>query len=331
VNAASSPADADRPERRPATIAAFEVGTRLLLALLTVALVSVLVFALVEVLPQDVAVVALGRESTEEQREAFRAELDLDDPAVTRYVRWASGVAQGDFGDSIISRQPISEQLMPRLKYTAILALISLVAGVSLAFLLAVSLARRSRRALRSVASSGALALSAVPEYVIGILLLALLASHFQVFPVVSGGVVNGDLKAYVLPALTLALVVASYVYRIAQVALTEASSSNYVRTAVLNGFSARYILWRQVVPVASVVVVNVIAINAIYLIGGVIVVENVFSYPGLGTYLVSAVQTKDLPAIEGVAVVLSALLIAINLLADVSVVALDPRLRSRA
>ena len=128
---------------------------------------------------------------------------------------------------------------------------------------------------------------------------------------------------------MTLALVSGSYVYRLARVSLIETLHATYVRSAVLHGFSPQRIMWRHVLPNAGIVLVNVVALNAIYLIGGVIVVENVFAYPGLGTLLVEAISTKDLPVIEGVAMITSAFIIIINLLADGLVVVLNPRLRT--
>jgi peptide/nickel transport system permease protein len=132
----------------------------------------------------------------------------------------------------------------------------------------------------------------------------------------------------YVLPVLTLSLVGAAYVYRFARVNVIETLSATYVRSAILRGYSRRRVLWRHVVPNASAAVVNVIALNVIYMFGGVIVVENVFAYPGLGSMLVGAIDAKDFPTVEAAALVMSAVIVAVNILADLAIRALNPRLR---
>src|SRR5207253_1657277 len=175
-----------------------------------------------------------------------------------------------------------------------------------------------------------AIGISALPEFVLAIVLLLIFAAELKVLPVFSGGIMEGDLASLALPSLTLGLAVAAYIFRIARVSVFETLSAAYVRTAVLHGLSPRRVLWRHVMPNAGVVVVNVVALNAIYMLGGVIVIENVFSYPGLGTLLVNAISGKDLPTVEGVAILTAVLLVAINLAADAVVLVLDPRLRTR-
>jgi peptide/nickel transport system permease protein len=199
-----------------------------------------------------------------------------------------------------------------------------------LALPLAVWAARRAGRILDVSVSAAAIAVSAVPEFVIAIGVIVVFVANLRWFPVSSNDIVEGDLRALALPVLTLTLGAAAYVFRHARVSVIETLSAPYVRTAVLNGFSPSRILWLHVMPNAAVVVVNAVALNAITLLSGVIVVESVFGYPGLGQLLVQAIVANDFPKIEAVAVVTTTLLVVINLLADSVVLLLDPRLRTR-
>lgn len=309
--------------------AARYIVTRALLGLLTVWLLSVAVFVAAEVIPQDPALAALGRESTPAQRALFRERAHLNDPAVERYVRWSAGIVRLDFGPSVITGQPIASQLMSRLGYTATLAGLSLLFGVALAIPLAMMAAQRSGSALDVVASGLAMAVVAVPEFVLGIGVLLIFAVEVHWLPVISSGIASGELSALVLPTVTLGLGVAAYVFRFARVSIEEALRAPYVRTAILNGLSGRRILFHHVLPNAGIVVVNAVALNAIYLLGSVIVVETVFSYPGLGTLLVNAIGNKDIVVIEGVSVIMATLFVTINFVADAVVLALNPRLRT--
>jgi peptide/nickel transport system permease protein len=304
---------------------------RAALAALTVWLVSVLVFAALNILPADPTTAALGPEATPEMRAAYRQLMNLDLPPVPRYLQWAAGMLRGDFGVSVVSRTAIAPELAERVAFTAVLGLVSLVLSLFLALPVAVLVARRVGRLLDVTVSAVAIAVSAVPEFVVAIGVVVIFVSYLRMFPVSSGGIAEGDLNALVLPVLTLTLGAAAYVYRHARVSVIETMSAPYVRTAVLNGFAPSRILWRHVMPNAAVVVVNAVALNAITLLSGVIVVENVFGYPGLGQLLVQALVANDFPKIEAVAVVTTTLLVLITLLADSVVLLLDPRLRRQA
>lgn len=321
--------DGPRPRSRRRLLG--YLGRKLAIAVLTVWVASAVVFVVVEVLPQDPALHALGREATQEQRAAFRERMGLNDPPHERYAGWLAGMLQLDFGRSIISGDRFDGLLLSRLLNTTILAVVSLLLALLLALPLAVAAAQRAGGRLDVATSAGAIAIVAMPEFVLGTLLILLLASQLRIVPVSSAGIAQGDLRALLLPALTLGLGVGAYVFRLARVSLIETAASAYVRTAMLNGFSRRRILWRHVMPNASIVIVNVVALNAIFLLSGVIVVENVFAYPGLGKMLVDAINDKDFVVIEAVTLVTATLLVTINLIADGIVLLLDPRLRSRA
>jgi peptide/nickel transport system permease protein len=316
---------------RAGTAGLAAVAAKLVTGLLTVVLASVVVFLAVEVLPRDPARTALGNESTAAQREAFRHQYGLDDPPIQRYARWAGRMVRGDFGESIISGRPIARELWPRLGRTALLALLAVLISVAVGVPLAVRAARRPGGALDTAANLVSTGLSSVPEFVLGLVLVYLVASRLHLLPVLSNRVDQGQWSGLVLPALTLGLAAVSYVFRFARVGVVEVAGAPFVRAARLRGFSERRLTWRHVLPVAGSAVVNVVALNAIYLLGGVIVIENLFAYPGLGTLLLGGVRDNDLPTIEAVAVVTAALLVAINFAADVAVTLLNPRLRHRS
>ncbi|MFI5953267.1 ABC transporter permease [Cryptosporangium sp. NPDC051539] len=324
----STAAPALIPFRHPSWRFLRVVASKVVVGVLTVWLASVVVFAAVEVLPQDPARVALGIESSEAQRAQFREEHGLNDGAAERYLRWASGIVRGDFGTSIVSGRPIADELAPRLYYTAILALAAVALSVVIGLPLAMIAARRPGGAFDTGVNMLTVSLSAVPEFVIGILLAWLFASQLGLLPLVSTSIQDGNFAALVLPTLTLGLMAVSYVYRFSRVGVIEAGQAPFIRAATLRGVSSRRVTTHHVLPVAGGAVVNVVALNAIYLLGGVVVVENVFSYPGLGTLLVTGVQTNDLPVIEAVAVATAALLVAINLAADTLDAAMNPRTR---
>lgn len=304
---------------------------RVAIAALTVWLVSVLVFAAIQLNPTNPAIVALGAQSTHRARIIFDHRMHLDLPPVQRYLEWVGGIIHGDFGTSVINGLPIHDLVLQRLWFTALLAIISIIVSTLLALPLAVFAARRVGSATEIGLSTGAVALSAIPDFVLALGVLLLGAVVFRAFPVTSTGVADGDYSGLVLPAITIVLGAAAYVFRLARVSVVETLSAPYARAATLRGFSRRRVLWRHILPNASIVVVHVVALNAISLMAGQIIVENVFAYPGLGTLLVQSINNNDLPVIEAVAVLTAAFLVVINLLADGLVHVLDPRIRQRA
>lgn len=299
------------------------------MALLTVFITTIVVFAAVEVLPQDPARAALGIDSTAAQRAAFRHQYGLDQPALERYFHWLGGLLHGRFGNSVISHQPIAQDLWPRLQNTATLAVIAIAISLVIGIPLAVRGAQKPGGFFDTAANFASVSASAVPEFVLGMVLSYIFASELGWLPVLSDGVDSGQLTGLVLPSVTLGLGAVSYVFRFARVGVIEISQAPHIRAAILRGTSQRRITYRHILPLATATVVNVVALNAIYLLGGVIVVENLFAYPGLGTLLLSGVSDNDLPTIEAVAVVTATLLVTINLAADMVVVLLNPRLRS--
>ena len=309
------------------------VVSRALLSLLTLLLVSVIIFAMLEVLPGDVASRILGRDATPESLAALRAQLHLEEPALQRYLDWLGGILRGDFGQALTSSRPVTEILAPRIFNTLVLSAAAFVLYLPLALIPATVQAVRREGALDHAVSVITLVLLSTPDFLLGTLLLIAFVITIPVFPAMS--LVDQSsgfaeyLRAIALPAITLAIVMAVYAVRMLRDNLIEVLDSEYVRMAELKGLPRRQVLLRHALPNALVPTLNITALNLAYLIGGVVIVEKVFSYPGFGSLLVDALQLRDLPLIEATVLIAAAVYVGANLLADVSAILLNPRLRA--
>jgi peptide/nickel transport system permease protein len=229
----------------------------------------------------------------------------------------------------------VRSEVLPRLARSVTIAVAAMLVAVPLALLLGTWLGRRSGTKTDVGSSFVLLLLNSLPEFVIGLLALTLLGVLLGVLPEESSGALFGSgwtaVKAYILPVLTLVAVVTPYMARMARVQVRETLGQPYVRTAVLRGVGPRRLTWRHIVPNASIPVVNVVALNMAELLGGLVVVEVVFAFPGLGQLLVDSVQGKDIPVVQAVALLAALGFVVINALADAVVLALNPRLRTAA
>jgi peptide/nickel transport system permease protein len=309
------------------------IGNRILLSLLTLLLVSIIIFAAVEILPGDVATRILGREATPESLATLRAQLHLDVPAPVRYLHWLGGILRGDFGVALTSSRPISEIVAPDLFNTLVLALAAFLLYLPLAVVPALIQAVRRDRPIDHGLSAVTLVLLSTPDFLLATILLFAFAMQARLLPSMSTVVESSTfieyLRAIALPALTLAIVMAVYAVRMLRDNLIEVLDSEYVRMAELKGLSRRRVLLRHALPNALIPSLNVTALNVGYVIGGVVVVEKVFSYPGLGSRLVNALQLLDYPLFEATVLIAAGFYIAANLLADIGAILLNPRLRS--
>jgi peptide/nickel transport system permease protein len=307
---------------------------RLALGLLTLWLVSLLVFAATLALPGDAAQAILGREATPERLAALRDQLNLDEPVVTQYVKWLGGILTGDLGTSAATQEPVGELLSDRVGNSLFLVVISAVVAVPLSILVGVWTAMRRDRPVDHVVSTGSLVLASLPEFVIGIALILLFATEvFHAFPAVSllgpGEKAWDDPKVVVLPAATLVLAVVPYISRIMRGSMVEVLESEYVTMATLKGLPRRTVIWRHAVPNAIVPAIQVTALQLAYLAGGVVVVEFVFSYPGIGAALVEAVGNRDMPVVQAVTMLAAGVYVGLNILADVATILVTPKLRT--
>ncbi|HKG38708.1 MAG TPA: ABC transporter permease [Conexibacter sp.] len=307
---------------------------RLLLGVLTLWLVSVVVFAATQALPGDAAVAILGKDATPDSVAALTRQLRLDEPVLAQYWHWLSGVVTGDFGISAATQESVWSLLSERVANSAFLVALAAAIAIPLSLALGVLMAIRRDRPSDHVLSTGTLVLAALPEFVIGIGLVLLFAtSVFHVLPAVSllapGQHAWQHLDVVVLPAATLVLAVTPYISRIMRGSMVEVLQSDYVTMARLKGLPERAVIWRHAVPNALVPAIQVIALQLGWMAGGIVVVEFVFSYPGIGASLVNAVANRDLPVVQALTLLIAGVYVLVNLLADVATILVTPRLRT--
>jgi peptide/nickel transport system permease protein len=309
------------------------IAQRLTLAVGTLLVVSALVFFFTSVLPGDIAERVLGRESSAQQREIFRKNLHLDEPVWKRYGVWIGDVARGDLGHSLVNNQTVTATIGTSAKNTLFLSVFAFLLYLPVTLVLATIAALFRGKLPDSLISVVTLVGLSLPEFVLGTLLIFGFAVHLSVAPALS--IVNpGDglftrLHATVLPAVTLMVAMAVYAIRMLRDNLIDVLDSEYVRMATLKGVPRWRVVARHALPNALGPALNVTALNLTYLIGGVVVVESVFSYPGLGKMLIEAISVRDVPVVEATALLASAVYIIANLVADVLAMVLNPRLRT--
>jgi peptide/nickel transport system permease protein len=297
--------------------------------------VSLLIFLVTQALPADPASAILGREATPEALAAIRADLGLDRPWYVQYLDWLGGVLTGDFGTSYATRMPVAEYLGSRVGYSFFLMAVAALASIPLSILVGSYAALKRDKKFDTSSSIGTLVLAAMPEFVVGTLLIILFATTvFQWLPAVTylppGTAPWQDLDGIILPVATLVISVSPYVARVMRAAMVEVLESDYVEMARLKGMPERTVLWRHSLPNAIGPTLQVIALNLAFLAGGVIVVERLFNYPGIGSALADAVRSRDMPVVQFLALIIAGVYVVTNLLADVGTVLVTPRLRTR-
>jgi peptide/nickel transport system permease protein len=308
------------------------VARRLALGLLTIWAASVVIFIATEILPGDVATAVLGQSATPQAIENLRAELDLDRPAALRYFDWLSGFVRGDLGNSLANRRPITDVIGQRLLNTLFLASVAAVIAVPLAILLGLLAALYRETWFDKTVSTTTLAAISMPEFLIGYLLIFLLAVQVQVFPSLArihGGMDLGQrLYAVALPAITLTAVVVAHMMRMTRASIINVLSSPFVEMAELKGVPRSAIIFRHALPNALSPIINVVVLNLAYLVVGVIVVEVVFVYPGIGQLMVDGVAKRDVPLVQACGLIFAITYVGLNLLADILSILANPRLR---
>lgn len=280
--------------------------------------------------PEELAKASLGRYITPAQAQAFIQTNHLDRSLVIRYVDWLGNFVTGHFGTSYITHRPVSIDVVPRLKRTLILTIATLILAVPIGVALGVRSARRWGKPSDLALNVGAVVVSAFPEFVIGLFLLIVIGVELRWLPVDSGqglafGSLHAQIEAYVLPTLTLVAASVPFIMRNTRVVVRETLSAPYTRAAILHGVPRRRVVWHHAVRNAASPILNAVAINVIYLLAGVIVVENVFDFPGLGQDLVNAVTTGDTITVQAVAMLLGAIFIVVSLLTDTLAAVLNP------
>ncbi len=308
---------------------------RLGLGLLTLFIVSIIIFSSIELLPGDFAAAILGQAATPETVAAAQRQLGLDRPAVIRYFEWIGGVVQGDFGSSFAGRvgypRTVAELIAPRLYNTLYLAAMAAAISVPLALGLGVLAALYRNSWFDRTVNSLTLTTISVPEFFVAYILMLFLAVKFPVFYSLAN--VSYDtpflerLARSALPVLTLTLVIVAHMMRMTRAAIINLMASPYIEMAQLKGVSAGRVVLFHALPNAWAPIVNIIAFNLAYLVVGVVVVEVVFVYPGIGQLMVDSVKVRDIPVVQACALIFAATYILLNLIADIISIITNPRL----
>lgn len=306
---------------------------RLAYLVLTALLVTMIVFGVTQILPADAATMILGEYATDEARAAIEARLGLDDPAVVQYWRWLTGVLQGDFGVSLRTGQPVGPIILAALGKSAILAVLSLTMVCLIAIPLGVAAAARrgsgSDLSLSLVSYIGV----SLPEFVLATLLLVWLASPAVALFPASGYVPFSEdplaaLHRIALPVMTLTIILTAHISRMVRSEMADTLETDYIRAARLRGLPRRQVLFRHALRNSMLPVITIIALDVGYLIGGIIVVEEVFAFPGIGRQLILAIENRDLPMMQAGALIMAASYAFANLVADLAYAVLDKRIQ---
>jgi len=327
-----SPNGAAQPSRRSHPMRSMFLQ-RLGLGIVTVWIVSVLVFWATEVLPGNAARAVLGHSATPVRLHQLEIQLRLDRPIIAQYWAWMTGVLHAHFGTSLASGDPVGQLIGPRIVNSLALITVAAVLGIVIGVGLGVLAAARRDGFLDHISSVTALGVTALPEFVVAVALVILLAAViFHLFPAVltipAGIHVWQEPRAMVLPVLTLVIVIVPYIFRMTRGAMIDALESDYVELAELKGLSRWRILRVHAFPNALPPIVQVIGLVLIYLAGGIVVVEYVFNFPGIGQGLVAAVSDRDIPTIQAIVVLLAIFYVFVNIVTDMIALAATPRRR---
>jgi peptide/nickel transport system permease protein len=307
---------------------------RLLLGAVILLAVSVVVFLATQALPGDAARAILGREATPERLAVLRAELRLGDPLYVQYFSWLANLFRFDLGTSFANGMSVAQLLGPRLNNSFALMLCACIAGIPVSLLVGIYSAVRRDRFFDHSTSVVTLVLASLPEFVVGIVLVLIFSTGaLSLLPAVYAATGSGsawdDPLQLVLPTATLVLAVSPYIIRIMRATMLEVLESEYVQQARLKGLSERSVLFRHALPNAIGPVAQVIALQLAWLAGGVVVVEFLFRFPGIGFTLVDAVNNRDLPVVQTLTMIIAVVYVAVNLLADMVSLAANPRVRT--
>lgn len=301
-------------------------------AYLTLILVSLIIFVAVEVIPGDAASRVAGRDATPEALEVLRERMNLDLPPVERYLKWLGDIQTGNFGLVLTSGRPVTEILGPRVRNTLIMSAMAFALYFPLVLIPAIYQAVRRDRPADHALSTITLILLSIPDFVLATFLLLLFAVAIPLFPAMSTIDDRSSLldiiHVSVMPAITLAIVMAVYAVRMLRDGLIDVLDADFVRMARLKGLSERRVLLRHALPNAVIPTLNVTALNLAYLIGGVVIVERVYSFPGFGSLIVDSLKLLDVPLIQATVLLAAAVYIGANLAVDIAAILLNPRLR---
>jgi len=305
---------------------------RLGLVLPALWLVSVLIFALAEIVPGDVARTILGPYATPEQAAALRHQLGADRPVPVRYAAWLGSFVIGRWGDSMVLHRPVRPFVLARLQNSLALALIALICVVPISLGLGIVAGLNEDRPVDTAISLIGLSLTAIPEFVSGVIVLVVFGVRLGWFPIIAqpppGAGPLERIHDLLLPSIPLMLVLFGYIARMARAGMVDVMASGYIRTAVLKGLPLRYVILRHALRNALLPTITVIGSQVGWLVGGLVVVETLFTYPGLGKLIYDSAVGHDVPVLEATALLVAAIFMLSNLAADLLVALLNPRVR---
>lgn len=305
---------------------------RLALGLVTILLVSLIIFAGVEALPGDACTAALQQDARGEPLRICREQLGLNVPAYQRYLTWAFGAVQGDLGIAFDGRR-IATIVGDRLKNTLLLAASAIAFGVPLALFLGIVTALRRDKATDLILSTAAIMAMTIPEFVSATVLIFIFSIWLGWLPGIVMASASAPATAFfpeiVLPVLVLTMVMTAHILRTVRSSMIDVMGSDYVQMATLKGVPYWQMIFRHVLPNALLPAINVVALTIAWLLGGVVVIEKVFNYPGLGRLMVDAISERNLPVVQAIALILATIYVGVNLAADLMGLMLNPRLRT--
>lgn len=309
------------------------IARRFILALITLLIISVIIFVGVEALPGDAATAYLGQSATPESLQALREEFGLNTPAYQRYFGWLGDMLNGDLGESMARRKPVSEIIGNQFRNTVVLAVAAGIVGIPLAIVMGVLAGLTRDKWPDILVSLVAILGMTLPGFVTATILIYIFSIKLELFPAISmvptDAPVIEILPNIVLPIITLTFVMVAHILRLVRTNMIDVMVSEYVQMARLKGVPIIKIVFQHALPNAMLPSINVIALTLAWLLGGVAIIETVFNYPGIGKLLINAIGDRDLPLVQGIAIILASIYIGVNLIADLLALVLNPRLRT--
>ena len=305
---------------------------RIILLVVTLALVSLITFSVFQVMPGDPVRIMLGTDADETQVQTLTKQLGLDQPLHVQYIDWVKGVLTGDLGQSIRFSKPVSELIMDRLPVTISLALITLAIVVIVAIPLGIFVAKRQNKLSDVVLSSATQLGMAIPSFWLGMLLILYLGMKVSFFSI-SGYVpwsesISGALGALLLPALTIAIPQIAVKFRYVRNAILEQSRLDYVRTVRSKGMTERFVIYKHVLRNSMIPILTIFGLITAEVVAGTIIVEQVFSLPGIGRLLITSISYRDFPLVQGIVMYITIAVVFVNFFVDILYSILDPRIR---
>lgn len=309
------------------------ITRRIFLAIVTLFIISLIVFMGVEALPGDTATAYLGQSATPESLAALREEFGLNAPVHERYLAWLVGILQGDLGDSMSKKKPVTELIGNRFRNTVVLASAAALVGIPLAIVLGVIAGLTRDKWPDVLVSITSIVGMTLPGFVTATVLIYFFAIRLEWFPAIT--LVPTDvpvvelLPNIVLPIITLTLIMVAHILRLVRTNMIDVLTSDYVQMAKLKGVPHWNIVFKHALPNAMLPTINVVALTLAWLLGGVAIIETVFNYPGIGQLMITAITDRDFALVQGIAIILAVIYIALNLIADVLSMFLNPKLRT--